>query len=210
LQFPRENAGVLARSVTNCRFVEIGVQRVLALLPGETDLAIRLNLCEALLDHFSFEGVEPACQLIKEQQLTPDLRHLRSNLIATCKIMGTRFPEFDRWHEEAKSDAQEEWAKMQEIQKLAFEAGGDLGLLVRKLKTQLAEQQREQKRLEAEVVETERLLARKPSPRPMPGRLHGREVRGDSSSSRKPSRIGRNDPCPCGSGKKFKHCCKRT
>jgi uncharacterized protein YecA (UPF0149 family) len=20
-------------------------------------------------------------------------------------------------------------------------------------------------------------------------------------------RIGRNDPCPCGSGKKFKHCC---
>ena len=21
--------------------------------------------------------------------------------------------------------------------------------------------------------------------------------------------IGRNDPCPCGSGKKFKHCCAR-
>jgi uncharacterized protein YecA (UPF0149 family) len=21
------------------------------------------------------------------------------------------------------------------------------------------------------------------------------------------TRIGRNDPCPCGSGKKFKHCC---
>jgi uncharacterized protein len=24
---------------------------------------------------------------------------------------------------------------------------------------------------------------------------------------RKPPRIGRNDPCPCGSGKKFKRCC---
>ncbi len=23
----------------------------------------------------------------------------------------------------------------------------------------------------------------------------------------KTQRIGRNDPCPCGSGKKFKHCC---
>ena len=25
--------------------------------------------------------------------------------------------------------------------------------------------------------------------------------------SRKPPRVGRNEPCPCGSGKKFKKCC---
>lgn len=25
--------------------------------------------------------------------------------------------------------------------------------------------------------------------------------------SRRPPRVGRNDPCPCGSGKKFKKCC---
>ena len=25
----------------------------------------------------------------------------------------------------------------------------------------------------------------------------------------KPAKIGRNDPCPCGSGKKYKHCCGR-
>jgi uncharacterized protein YecA (UPF0149 family) len=25
----------------------------------------------------------------------------------------------------------------------------------------------------------------------------------------KPPRVGRNDDCPCGSGKKFKHCCLR-
>jgi uncharacterized protein YecA (UPF0149 family) len=24
-----------------------------------------------------------------------------------------------------------------------------------------------------------------------------------------PQRVGRNDPCPCGSGKKFKRCCGR-
>jgi uncharacterized protein len=82
-------------------------------------------------------------------------------------------------------------------EKLAFEAGGDLGLLVRKLKAQLAEQQLKKKRLEAEVAEQERLLARKPSPRGTP-------------ASTRPGRIGRNDPCPCGSGKKFKHCCMRT
>jgi uncharacterized protein YecA (UPF0149 family) len=130
--------------------------------------------------------------LIKEQQLTPDLRQLRSSLITVCKIMGIRFPEFDVWQEQAKTEAQEEWAKMQEIQKLAFEAGGDMGLLVRKLKAQIAEQEAEKKRLEAEVAEKERLLARRPTPRPT-----------------RPDRIGRNDPCPCGSGKKFKACCLR-
>ena len=25
----------------------------------------------------------------------------------------------------------------------------------------------------------------------------------------KKKKIGRNDPCPCGSGKKYKHCCGR-
>ena len=173
------------------------VQRVLELLPGETDLRVRWSLCEALLDHFSDEGIEPARQLMKEQQLTPDLRHLRANLITVCKIMGSRFPEFDVWQEQAKRDAQEEWAKSQEIQKMAYEAGGDLGLLVRKLQAQVAEKQSEIKKLGAEVAAHERLLAAKrPSPRPMPGPT-------------KPTRIGRNDPCPCGCGKKFKHCCMR-
>ena len=27
------------------------------------------------------------------------------------------------------------------------------------------------------------------------------------SAIRKPVKVGRNDPCPCGSGKKFKKCC---
>ena len=28
-----------------------------------------------------------------------------------------------------------------------------------------------------------------------------------SAAGRKGSKVGRNDPCPCGSGKKFKRCC---
>ncbi len=39
------------------------------------------------------------------------------------------------------------------------------------------------------------------------------ETSGDGSLQRKPvkkgAKIGRNDPCPCGSGKKYKHCCGR-
>ena len=31
-----------------------------------------------------------------------------------------------------------------------------------------------------------------------------------SGTVRKEVKIGRNDPCPCGSGKKYKHCCGRN
>lgn len=31
----------------------------------------------------------------------------------------------------------------------------------------------------------------------------------NSGTVRKEKKIGRNDPCPCGSGKKYKHCCGR-
>ena len=30
---------------------------------------------------------------------------------------------------------------------------------------------------------------------------------GKSQPIRKGPKVGRNDPCPCGSGKKYKHCC---
>lgn len=31
----------------------------------------------------------------------------------------------------------------------------------------------------------------------------------EKQMSRKPPKVGRNDPCPCGSGIKFKKCCLR-
>lgn len=32
----------------------------------------------------------------------------------------------------------------------------------------------------------------------------------NSTTIRKPKKIGRNDPCPCGSGKKYKQCCGKN
>ena len=40
-----------------------------------------------------------------------------------------------------------------------------------------------------------------------PSREYGRSGGGGSFQGR--HRVGRNDPCPCGSGKKFKKCCAR-
>src|ERR1035438_7112901 len=101
---PRLQASRLAQTL-RCWLRAVTVQRVLGLLPGETELPIRINLCEALVDHFSLDCIEPARQLIKQHELKPDVRHLRSSLISYCKIMGTRFPEFDVWEAEAKKEA---------------------------------------------------------------------------------------------------------
>ncbi|SEL08216.1 SEC-C motif-containing protein [Carnobacterium iners] len=42
-----------------------------------------------------------------------------------------------------------------------------------------------------------------------PAELHEQMIKSESSLSDKPviKKVGRNDPCPCGSGKKYKKCC---
>lgn len=173
--------------------LDVTVERVLGLLPGGTELMIQMNLCEALIHHFAAESIEAARQLIKRNELTPDLRHIRSNLITTCRIMGARFPEFDMWEAEAMRDSQDQRTKMQEMRRMAFEAGGDLGLLVEKMKAKLAQEQ----------------TGRQSAPRSPT--LGQRPSIGHQSRFRlsEKTRVGRNDPCPCGSGKKFKTCCMK-
>jgi len=47
-----------------------------------------------------------------------------------------------------------------------------------------------------------------PRPKKRPLNLsHGEEGRGPVTIRRKEKKVGRNDPCPCGSGKKYKKCC---
>lgn len=196
-QFPRASRDfrLWASDLLGKIHLDSTVQRVLEVLPGETDLDIRWNLCEALLDHFSVLGVEPVRHLIKHNEFTPNLRHLRSSLISACKIMGTRFPEFEEWQNAARKDSHDEQTIMHEIQRMAHEAGGDLGLLVEKMKAKLT-----QRTAPAQSPPRHSLLAQRP-----PGaREHSI---GFSSTER--NRVGRNDPCPCRSGKKFKNCCMR-
>ncbi|MFQ5886869.1 MAG: SEC-C metal-binding domain-containing protein, partial [Anaerolineae bacterium] len=49
-------------------------------------------------------------------------------------------------------------------------------------------------------------VVRQPAPRPM---REVRELGGRRPVATAKEKVGRNDPCPCGSGKKYKHCCLR-
>jgi uncharacterized protein len=39
-------------------------------------------------------------------------------------------------------------------------------------------------------------------------RAGARAARRHTMYGRSTPKVGRNDPCPCGSGRKFKHCCR--
>jgi preprotein translocase subunit SecA len=52
-------------------------------------------------------------------------------------------------------------------------------------------------------------VVREPQPRPMREMRAGLEGQGPRRPVKAGQKVGRNDPCPCGSGKKYKHCCMR-
>jgi preprotein translocase subunit SecA len=74
--------------------------------------------------------------------------------------------------------------------------------------------------IDQQIVETAfraELVPATPMPERRPTHLmaHHPSVDGSPSSPQRPApavrreRVGRNDPCPCGSGKKYKRCCGR-
>ena len=50
-------------------------------------------------------------------------------------------------------------------------------------------------------------IVREPQPRPMREMRAGMGGEGPRRPVKAGQKVGRNDPCPCGSGKKYKHCC---
>jgi hypothetical protein len=82
------------------------VQRCLALLEAEEDLAIKCRLCQSALMNFTDEAIGPARRLILDNDLDPDLIEVRNELLAASTLMGIELPEFERWREEAKHDVE--------------------------------------------------------------------------------------------------------
>ena len=162
---------------------DLAVAKCLHLLRQEKDYGIRLNLAHALLSQFAQEGIEESLQLLVGRE--PDFENgdLRNCLLETCTIMGERFPEYDEWLAIEKAEKQEHCKRVKELE------GDPNGLLMFAL---------------------EKLAGKKAAdmPKAKPSvPLAPRQSLAPKSESKQ--RVGRNDPCPCGSGKKFKKCCMK-
>ena len=162
---------------------DFAVEKCLQLLAQEKDHGIRTELAHALLCHFAPEGVEAARRLLLGRELDFEDKGLRSYLLETCTLTGERFPEYEEWLATEKAEKEEHWRRVKELE------GDPKGLLLFALEKLTGKKAPEIPKAKPPVV---------PSPRP--------------TLPRKPQptqKVGRNDPCPCGSGKKFKNCCMR-
>ena len=153
------------------------------LLAQEKDHGIRRELVHALLCQFAPEGVEAARRLLLGRELDFEDKGLRSYLLETCTIMGERFPEYDEWLATEKAEKEEHWRRVKELE------GDPHGLLLFALEKLTGKKAADVAKAKPPLPATPRLT--------LPSKPEAKK------------KVGRNDPCPCGSGKKFKNCCMK-
>ncbi len=153
---------------------------ILALLEGESDPTFRTILCVGLCDLFSERGIEVVKEEIASGYDTW-YSSLEEHLLPVAEVLGIGLPEADSWRAQRAEQEEQRAARLAE----------------------LAELDRRVKASKARGIDpfarlgTKEPLARAPLPVvAAPIRLAE-------------TRVGRNDPCPCGSGKKSKKCCGR-
>ncbi len=162
---------------------DLAVEKCIQLMAQEKDHDIRRELAHALLCHLAPEGVEAARRLLVGQALDFEDRGLRNYLLETCTLTGERFPEYDEWLTTEKAEKEEHWRRVKELE------GDPKGLLLFALEKLTGKKAADVPKAKPSSPPTARLtLPRKPEAR---------------------KKVGRNDPCPCGSGKKLKNCCMR-
>jgi hypothetical protein len=155
---------------------------ILALLETEEDEGIRTALCQSLCELFSERGIEIVRQEIR-RGYDQMVARLEDELLPVLSVLGIKVMEIDTWERERERENQ-------------------------RLARVFAE-------LEAERVSTGTKHREAPMGAPQGFPFESDEdFEGPANEVTMPIRrterkVGRNDPCPCGSGKKFKKCCGR-
>jgi hypothetical protein len=183
--FPRGDDSFRIYAVQPLEYIhsDPAVEKTLALLRQEKELNMQQILAQALLSQFAHEGIEATRQLLIGRGLDFEGKGLRNYLVETCTITGERFPEYEEWRATEKKEKEEHWKRVKELE------GDPRGLLVYALEKITGQKA-------SDVVKAKPPVA--PAPRmSLPHKLEAKV------------KVGRNDPCPCSSGKKFKNCCMR-
>jgi hypothetical protein len=181
-----------AMSVLESIHSDLSVQVCLNLMAKEADRDLQRGLARAALSHFASEAIEPTRKLLGSQQIRGDARELRNDLVAICTIMEHSFPELEAWRAAIEQERQENDRRLEEV------AGDPLATM------QLALERAREYFQSDEVSNTEK------PPTPVPAKVAAEKRLPAKTVGRAGQGTGRNDPCPCGSGKKYKKCCMRS
>ena len=153
---------------------------ILALLEGEKDPTFRTILCVGLCDLFSDRGIEVVRGEIASGY-DAWYSSLEEHLLPVAEVLGVELPEADSWRGQRAEQEEHRSARL----------------------AKMAELDRRLKASEARgIAPFARLGTKVPASKgPLPAVA--------APIRRAETRVGRNDPCPCGSGKKSKKCCGR-
>ncbi|QDT78236.1 hypothetical protein Mal35_16680 [Gimesia maris] len=156
---------------------DLVTQKCIELFEEESDETIITQLGQAALSHFSTEAIEPVRLFIRNNEIDPEILDLRESLISVSTVLDVEFSEYEEW----KKDNEEVEALRR---KLYPEKYGNIFSISNDLIADLEED------TDDSAIDTFTQPAYFPN-----------------TIIRQEARIGRNDPCPCGSGKKYKKCC---
>lgn len=199
-QFPtaKRHFRVYGTGVLEGIHADRSVQKCLAFLPQEEDCTVKRDLAHALLSQFAYEAIQPVRQLLLTQPHKGEWRHLRNCLVQTCAIMEQRFPEYEEW---LAAEARERESHKQKMEELKDDPQAMMLWAFQQLKEMAEDYQSEREEPTKESPPTSQVPTAK---------LPRREAAGSLFNSATATKhVGRNDPCPCGSGKKFKKCCMK-
>ncbi len=157
-------------------------EAILELLEIEEDPSIRTMLCMELCEMFSERGVEIVRRQI-HSGYDRTIVCLENQLLLVAHVLGIELPEADAWRAERAEQERRQAERRAELDELG----------------------RRYQAMKARGIDPFAKSAERPKalPREQPLTEAVKPVRLDQP------RVGRNDPCPCGSGKKFKKCCFR-
>ncbi len=168
----------------------LGVELALAADPNYDDEGGPLvdQVLIDLTDLGSLAGLDESRRLIAEYPDDPELKDLRESLLATSLMTGITLPEEVDWRKGVEAERRRIAASLRS-------AAPMLRRLQELMKTT-------EKSRSIDKDESEEMGWLNPSYDPdRPSDEPTRPIRNESA------KIGRNDPCPCGSGKKYKKCC---
>jgi hypothetical protein len=165
------------------------VSDILRLIPHEHDEGFRGQLGVALASHFDDAAIEPALAIYEENPNDAERFYIIKRLFAHARLAKIELPQLDQWEEMLESDRKRFGSNSKDVSKILESLSSD----------------DDGEWLEDEFWDDEDL--------PL---SDGFATSGNQGYSPKlepivrESRIGRNERCPCGSGKKYKNCCLRN
>lgn len=174
---------LFASSVLGRIHSDLAVAMASELLLSEEDGDIRIHLATALADQFSSEGNELARQVLLDEP--GDFSDLQDALLNSCTLLEQDFPELAQWRQDAEQG--EGWGRGLWLP--------DSGESDEYDEDEYDDDERGFSEFDEEDFGPAYPVIDEPAPAEPVLRSH--------------KTVGRNDPCPCGSGKKYKQCCLR-